>query len=54
MRHKVLTAGRHAAGSYTESWDGTDEFGNALPSGTYFLRLTAGGRTLSKQVAILR
>jgi hypothetical protein len=52
-RHRVVAAGRHAAGSYGESWDGTDEFGNRLPAGTYFIRLTVGGKAITKQVVLL-
>jgi len=36
------------------TWDGVDQDGRALPSGTYLLRLEAGGgRVLARQTATL-
>jgi hypothetical protein len=35
-------------------WDGTDELGHALPSGTYFLRLAAGGRHATARLVLQR
>ncbi len=37
-----LTNGQMQPGSYTMTWNGTDQIGNAASSGMYFYRLTAG------------
>ncbi len=53
---KVYVTTDHAE-SWTEvsrlTWDGADQSGRALPSGTYLLRLEAGGRVLARQTATL-
>ncbi len=46
------TAGGPAVRSYT--WNGRDEAGKELPSGTYFIRIASGGRSACRKVAILR
>jgi hypothetical protein len=38
----------------TFRWDGTDADGRQLPSGIYFLKVTAGAATEVKKVAIVR
>ncbi|MGE5176491.1 MAG: FlgD immunoglobulin-like domain containing protein, partial [Hyphomicrobiales bacterium] len=43
-----------AAGTRTVRWDGRDDAGHAVASGTYFLRLQAGGRFLSRTVNLLK
>ncbi|MBM4399621.1 MAG: T9SS type A sorting domain-containing protein [Candidatus Cloacimonetes bacterium] len=40
------------AGTHTTSWNGADNIGKALPSGMYFIRMTAG-KDSSKQKVIL-
>ncbi len=40
VRH--LAAGEYAAGEHKVQWDGADEQGRSLPSGTYFARLRDG------------
>jgi hypothetical protein len=35
-------------------WDGTDELGHALPSGTYFLRLAVGGQQATTRIVLQR
>jgi hypothetical protein len=35
-------------------WDGTDDAGDELPSGTYFLRVSANSSTVTRRVTILR
>ena len=42
------------AGSRTVEWDGKDDRGVSLASGTYFLRLEAGGHFASKTVTLLK
>jgi hypothetical protein len=44
-----LTPGRHRL-----DWDGLDGSGRALPTGTYFCRLTAGKKTLSRKMLLLK
>lgn len=43
-----------AAGSRIVEWDGTDDRGGSLASGTYFLRLDAGGDYESRTVTLLK
>ncbi len=42
------------AGSHEAAWDGRDEAGRALASGSYFARLSAGGRTRTVRLALVR
>jgi hypothetical protein len=43
-----------AAGSYTVNWDGLDQFGNQVVSGTYFYRMTAENFMAVKRMLLLR
>lgn len=43
-----------AAGSRVVEWDGRDDRGSSLASGTYFLRLDAGGEFESRTVTLLK
>jgi hypothetical protein len=36
------------------TWDGSDESGKRLPSGTYFVRVVSGSSSASRKIAILR
>lgn len=45
----VVTAGRHVA-----VWEGIDDAGRALPSGTYFSRLEAGDKVLTNRMMLLK
>ncbi|MCB0312536.1 MAG: hypothetical protein KDH84_04605 [Calditrichaeota bacterium] len=40
---------RQAAGSYQVQWDGRDQAGSRVPSGTYFYRLEVNGRENFRQ-----
>jgi hypothetical protein len=42
------------AGNHAEEWNGRDANGNAVASGVYFYRLTAGGRTLMRKAVLLK
>jgi|GEM_PF-2979819 len=42
------------AGSYTVTWDGTDNDGKKLASGVYFCRLSAGDRTSMSKMVLLK
>lgn len=53
-RVKSLLGGLLPTGPHVARWDGTDEHGLALPSGLYFCRLIAEGRTMTKKMTLLR
>ena len=38
----------------TESWDGTNQAGNPVPSGMYFIRAKAGEWTGEKKLLVIR
>jgi flagellar basal-body rod modification protein FlgD len=42
------------AGNLPFAWDGRDETGAKLPSGTYFVRASADGHTVTRRVTLLR
>jgi PKD repeat protein len=42
------------AGSHTFIWDGTNENGQALSSGVYFYRVTAGDESVTKKMMLLK
>jgi hypothetical protein len=44
----------YAAGAHALSWDGRDESGAPAPGGIYLVRVTAGGRSLTRTLALLR
>jgi len=41
-------------GYHERVWDGTDQSGSHVGSGVYFCRLTAGGRTLTRKLVLLK
>jgi len=43
-----------SAGTHTALWDGLSESGNHVPSGIYFLRLSAGSETVSKRIVMTK
>ena len=43
QRVRTLISGAQTAGYHVAEWDGTNDAGGNLPSGVYFLRLTAAG-----------
>ena len=43
-----------SAGPHSEKWDGTDNDGNAVSSGVYFLRLSAGGNVQVMKAVLQR
>lgn len=51
---RTIFEGFVAAGAREVSWDGRDDSGLGLPSGTYFLRLSAGADSQSKIVTLLK
>lgn len=54
-RHvRTIASGRFAGGEHRRAWDGRSANGAPLGAGVYFVRLTAGGVTQSRKLALLR
>ncbi|MCC6649689.1 MAG: Ig-like domain-containing protein [Candidatus Eisenbacteria bacterium] len=53
-RVRTLAQGDFAAGRQSVQWDGLDDHGHGVDAGLYFVRLTHGGRTLSRKLAVVR
>ncbi len=51
---KHLDRGLLGAGRHLLRWDGRDESGQAVGSGVYFMRVTAGERTEDRKAVLLR
>jgi hypothetical protein len=51
---KTLTNGTVASGNHTIVWDGTDEKGKAVASGTYTYRLSAGSTVLTRTMILMK
>jgi len=54
QRVKILLEGEQAAGEQMLSWDGTDEKGRTLSSGTYFYRLKGENFSETKRMMFLK
>ncbi|UCH85067.1 MAG: putative Ig domain-containing protein [Candidatus Latescibacterota bacterium] len=50
----TLLNGKGSAGSKDVVWDGKDANGTPVSSGVYFYRLTAGNRTLTRKMVLLK
>jgi hypothetical protein len=50
---RALAASRFPAGERTVTWDLTDEHGTPVPSGVYFVRMSAGATTCVTRVAVV-
>jgi flagellar hook assembly protein FlgD len=53
-RLRVLATGTLAAGAQSFIWDGADESGRALASGTYLCRLTGVRGAVAVRVSLVR
>lgn len=53
-RVRRLAAASFTAGPHEVFWDGRDDHGRAVASGTYLLRLTAGNTQQSRKLALVR
>lgn len=47
---RTLHEGRHAAGSFSKSWDGRDAGGKRVSNGVYYLRFIAEDRSLVRKI----
>ncbi|MDX2472310.1 MAG: right-handed parallel beta-helix repeat-containing protein [Candidatus Krumholzibacteria bacterium] len=50
----LVSNGEYPAGEHQIPWNGIDHAGRHVPSGTYFYRVTTGGRTETGKMALLR
>ena len=53
-RVRVLSRGELAAGAHVASWDGRDDAGRAVPSGSYLLRLSGAGSVATAKVTLAK
>jgi flagellar hook assembly protein FlgD len=51
---RTLVAASLDAGAHAAFWDGTDESGRAVASGTYLWRLRAGSRQFTGKMSLVR
>ena len=51
---KRLATGEFAAGTWERVWDGYNDAGGKVPSGTYFLRLSTTAGTKTERITLLR
>ncbi len=51
---KTLVSATSAAGDYTATWDGTNEMGARVPSGTYLYKLSAGVDTQTRKMTLVK
>lgn len=51
---RTLVDGQRAAGEHKIVWDGIDDRGHTVASGTYYLRLTADGQVRTQKMALLK
>ena len=49
----TLARGRHAAGDYVVTWDGSDAAGRRVGAGVYFSRLRAGHTSVTRKLIAL-
>ncbi len=51
---RTLFSGQVQMGTYTVQWDGLDNYGSQMSSGTYVYRMTADGFVQSKKMVLLK
>ena len=51
---RALREGAAQTGEYDVTWDGTNEHGDTVASGVYFVRVRVGQETLERKVVLLR
>lgn len=50
----MLRSGTLLEGSYTATWDGLDDRGEPAASGTYLIRMEAGGFVETRKIVLVR
>ena len=50
----ILASGRYPAGWFKATWDGSDEYGNAVSPGVYFYNLEANNFTGAQKMVLLK
>jgi len=53
-RVATLATGVRPAGTHEVEWNGTDSAGRRVGTGVYFCKLDAGGRSVTRKIAVLR
>ena len=51
---KTLYSGKTAKGNYQYTWNGTDNHDNKVASGIYFYKLSAGSKSISRKMILLK
>ena len=51
---RVLVAGHRAAGSHAPVWDGRDQSGRQVPSGTYYVRLVTKSKIDRRKIMLIK
>ena len=51
---RVLQDGHQAAGEYTVQWDGRNESGAEVASGTYYYQLVVDAQAQSRKMIVLK
>ena len=51
---RTLVDGERSAGSYSVTWDGTDDAGRDVASGVYLCRMTAGAYSAVRKLLLVR
>jgi len=51
---RTLTDGAYTPGRYTETWNGTDDRGRGVATGTYIARLMAPGGSMTRRMVLLK
>ena len=51
---RVMDSGSRAAGRYQATWDGQDNDGRAVPTGTYFCRLNTAQGSQTRKLTLAR
>ena len=51
---RVMDSGSRSAGRYQATWDGQDNDGRAVPTGTYFCRLNTAQGSQTKKMTLAR